>query len=210
MDTETLAAVFIEFADTLVDEFDITDFLRLVTRRCGELLDVTTAGILLGDHEGSMRIAAASTEQTRILELLQLLTDEGPCPDCFRTRLPVVVPDLTEPATLEKWPRFAHAAIEAGFASVHTLPMRLRGKTVGALNLFDIRQGNPTRTTLHLAQALADMATIGILQERAVRHQELLSAQLQQALDLLRPVTLGGAEHDLEPGDTAEEASSTG
>jgi len=36
---------------------------------------------------------------------------------------------------------------------------------------------------LRLGQALADVATIGILEERAIRHGEIVTEQLQTALN---------------------------
>jgi GAF domain-containing protein len=124
---------------------------------------------------------AASTEQTRLLELLQLQTDQGPCPECFHTGRPVAVPDLS--TATSRWPRFTAKARQIGFASVHALPMRLRTDVIGTLNLFHTEPGTLDEDTLRLAQALADVATIGLLQARAIRHRETLAEQLQTALN---------------------------
>jgi GAF domain-containing protein len=175
-----LADVFVEMADTLVDDFDVIDFLHVLTERCVHLLGVSAAGLLLTDQQGALQVVAASSERTRLLELFQLQTDQGPCVDCFRTGRPVSVVDLT---TAGRWPRFAAAAAEVGFASVHAVPMRLRAEVIGALNLFDIHPGALDEGKLRIGQALADVATIGLLQQRAIHRRDILTEQLQTALN---------------------------
>lgn len=181
MTDQQLAEAFVEMADTLVDDFDLMDFLHQLTDRCVAVLDVSAAGLVLTDQRGALQMVAASNEQTRVLELFQLQTDQGPCLDCFNTGQPVSVDDL--PASGDRWPRFAAAAAEAGFASVHALPMRLRSEIIGALNLFGASPGALDVGTLRLGQALADVATIGLLQARAIRRSETLAEQLQTALN---------------------------
>jgi transcriptional regulator with GAF, ATPase, and Fis domain len=181
MSERQLINVFVELADTLVDDFDLIDFLHRLTVRCVELLGVSAAGVLLSDQRGALRVVAASTEQTRLLELLQMQTDEGPCPECFHTGRPVTVTDL--PAAASRWPRFVAAAGQIGFTSVHALPMRLRTTVIGALNLFHTHPGALSAETVQLGQALADVATIGLLQARAINHRDILAEQLQTALN---------------------------
>ncbi|MGE5826747.1 MAG: GAF and ANTAR domain-containing protein [Micromonosporaceae bacterium] len=175
-----LADVFVEMADTLVDDFDVIDFLHVLTERCVQLLGVAAAGLLLTDQKDTLQVVAASSEQTRLLELFQLQTDQGPCVDCFRTGQPVSVPDLPSAG---RWPRFTAAAAEVGFAAVHAVPMRLRAEVVGALNLFDVHPGALDEGKLSIGQALADVATIGLLQHRAIRRRDVLTEQLQTALN---------------------------
>jgi transcriptional regulator with GAF, ATPase, and Fis domain len=181
MSERQLAEAFVEMADTLVDDFDLMDFLHQLTDRCVSLLDVSAAGLLLTDQRGALRVVAASTEQTRLLELFQLQTDEGPCPECFHTGRAVAVADLTTAS--DRWPRFVAEARQIGFASVHALPMRLRTDVIGALNLFGNAPGALDEDTIRLGQALADVATIGLLQARAIRHRDTLAEQLQTALN---------------------------
>ena len=174
-----LADVFVELADTLVDDFDVIEFLHVLAERCVELLGVSAAGLLITDQQGALQLVAASSERTRLLELFQLQTDQGPCVDCFRTGEPVSVTDL--PAA-GRWPRFSAAAAEVGFAAVHALPMRLRDEVIGALNLFDTEPVELNSGTLRIGQALADVATIGLLQQRAIHRRDVLTEQLQTAL----------------------------
>ncbi|GIE90953.1 GAF and ANTAR domain-containing protein [Actinoplanes regularis] len=175
-----LSDVFIEMADTLVDDFDVLDFLHTLTERCVELLGVTAAGLMLTDGAGNLQVVAASSERTRLLELFQLQTDEGPCVDCFRTGTAVSVDDLT---TARRWPRFTTAASQAGFAAVHALPMKLRTEVIGALNLFETEPGALDQEKLRVGQALADIATVGLLQQRAIHARDVLTEQLQAALN---------------------------
>src|SRR2546428_3414348 len=129
-----LAEAFVELADTLVADFDIIDFLHVLTNRCVELLDVQAAGIILTDQRGALRVMASSSEQARLLELFELDTDEGPCLECYRTRQPVADTRLRQPDP--RWSGFGRRARDAGFESVHALPMRLREDIVGVLNLL--------------------------------------------------------------------------
>jgi len=181
MTERQLAEAFVELADTLVDDFDLMDFLHQLTDRCVSLLDVSAAGLLLTDQRGALQVVAASTEQTRLLELLQLQTDQGPCPECFHTGQPVAVADLSTAS--DRWPRFVAEARRIGFASAHALPMRLRTDLIGALNLFHTKPGALDADTVRLGQALADIATIGLLRARAIRQRETLAEQLQTALN---------------------------
>jgi transcriptional regulator with GAF, ATPase, and Fis domain len=181
MSERQLTEVFVEMADTLVDDFDLIDFLHRLTERCVELLGVSAAGLLLTDQRGALRVVAASAERARLLELLQLQTDEGPCPECFHSGRPVAVADLA--AVSGRWPAFVSEARRAGFVSVQALPMRLRAEVIGALNLFDSRPGPLPKDIVQLGQALADVATIGLLQARAISHRDTLAEQLQAALN---------------------------
>jgi GAF domain-containing protein len=179
---QRVSDAFVALADTLVDDYDIIDLLDQLVAHCVTLLAADAAGLLLADPRGELRPVAASSEDAQTMELLQLQAEEGPCLECYRTAAQVRVPDLDQMA--DRWPRFAAAVAEAGaFVSVHAIPLRLRGRAVGALNLFHRAPGPLPDADLALGQALADVATIGILQERAIRRSEVLSEQLQTALN---------------------------
>lgn len=174
-----LARTLVELADNLVDDFDVVDLLTLLTERCVEALDVTTAGLMLASPEGELRLVASSSHSMHILESFELQTEEGPCLDCFRTGKPIANVDL---AGANPWPRFAPLAIDAGFHSVHAFPMHLRTQSIGALNLFRADQGHMDTADVLVAQAFADVATIAILQHRASLEAQALNEQLQSAL----------------------------
>ena len=178
----SVSRAFVSLADTLVDEYDIIELLARLVGHSVELLAAQAAGILLTDPHQQLRVVAASSEDAELMELLQLQADEGPCLDCFHTGTPVSVPDLS--AAEAQWPRFvAEVAQRAPFRSVHALPLRLRGEAIGAMNLFHREPGPMPADDLDLGQALADIATIGILSERAIRRGEVLNEQLQTALN---------------------------
>ena len=179
--TTMLSDLFVEVADTLVDDFDVVDFLHRLTEHAAAVSGAEAVGLLLADHRDRLRFLAATSESARLLELYQLQTAQGPCLDCFRTRRAVVNADLLHAG--DRWPVFAPRAIEAGYQSVHAFPLRLRDEAIGALNLFGQASALFQPNEVRVVQALADVATIAILQERTVARAEALTEQLQGALN---------------------------
>jgi GAF domain-containing protein len=177
----TLIRSFVELADSLVADFDVVELLTVLADRCVDVLDVGAAGLMLASPSGDLRVMASSSEAMRVLELFEIQAQEGPCLDCYRTGQQVVNQDLS--TTNGRWPRFAPEALAAGFASVHSLPMRLRGTIIGALNLFHVAPGDMRLSDVDAAQALADVATIAILQHRLVREAQIVNEQLNVALN---------------------------
>lgn len=176
-----LAQVFVELADTLVDDFDVLEFLSMLVERCVELLDVDAAGVVLSDQKGGLRMAAASSEQARLVELFAIQADDGPCAECVRTGRPVSSANLA--VEDERWPRFAPAARAAGFQATHAVPMRLRRNVIGAMNLLNSAADDVGETSAYIGQALADVATIAMLQQRALQDNAILAEQLYTALN---------------------------
>jgi GAF domain-containing protein len=182
MSRETmLTRTFVELADTLVDDFDVVELLARLTDRCVDVLDAAAAGIMLLAPEGDLRVMASSSEAMRLLELFELQSQEGPCLDSYRSAEPVLRQDLVEARA--RWPRFATEALEAGFHSVQALPMRLRGSVIGVLNLFHLDPTEMSHADVAVAQALADVATIAIIQHRALLEGQRVNEQLQNALN---------------------------
>ena len=177
---ERLVEVFVELADTMADNYDVIDYLHSLTESVVELLDAQAAGLMLADQRGEVQVVASSSEESRILELFELQHQQGPCIDSYRQGEQVSVdPDVAE----RRWPGFGAAVRASNFTSVHALPMRLRNDTVGALNIFLSRPEGLTQADLALGQGLADIATIGLLQERAAKENSTLAEQLQGALN---------------------------
>ncbi len=176
-----LVRTLVELADSLVDEFDVVELLTLLADRCVEVFDVAAAGLMLVAPGGDLRLVASSSEEMRLVELFELQSQEGPCPDCYRTGEPVLNQNLA--TDNGRWPRFGPVALEVGFKSVSALPMRLRGVTIGVLNLFRTNEGPLGEADVVAARALADVATIAILQHRAVIQADIVNEQLNHALN---------------------------
>jgi GAF domain-containing protein len=180
--SERLSKIFVEVADTLVDDFDLLDFLHMLTVRTADLVGASAVGLLLADQRGHLRFMAASDENARILEIFQVQISEGPCFDAYSKAEAVVNSDLRTESS--RWPGFAKQALALGFHSVHAFPMRVRRETIGALNVFGSEVGGALdEIDVQIVQALTDVAAIGLLQERAVRRGEVLTEQLQGALN---------------------------
>ncbi len=173
------ATTFVEIVDTLVDDFDVIDVLTVLTSRSVELLGVAAAGILLADEHRHLRVIGASTEQVQLLELFQIQNDEGPCLDCFHTGKIVLNSNLDSPSA---WPRFAEESVLAGFPSVCAVPLRLKELILGCLNLFMSEPVGLSDAEVALAQALADVASIAIVQDQATRQAAIREGHLQHAL----------------------------
>jgi transcriptional regulator with GAF, ATPase, and Fis domain len=172
---------FVGLARSLVDGYDVVDLLSTLTTNCAELLDIDSVGLLLANKRGELHVVAASSEASRDLELLQLQKEEGPCLDCYQDGRAVNVADLSD--TSNRWPRFAPAAVDAGFRSMHAVPLRLREHMLGAMGLFGTRAGALNEDDLRLGQALADVASVSLVQDRAVSDHRALAEQLQNALN---------------------------
>lgn len=178
---QRLVEVFVELADTLVDDYDVIDLLHTLTEVTVELLDAQAAGLMLADQRGNVQVVASSSEESRVLELFELQHAQGPCIDSYRQGQQVINVDAAEAE--RRWPGLGAAVESSNFTSVHALPMRLRSTVVGAMNIFLTRTGELSDEDIALGQGLADIATIGLLQERAVKEQHILGEQLQGALN---------------------------
>jgi GAF domain-containing protein len=177
---QRIVATFVELADTMVDDFDVVEFLHRLSERCVELLDCVEAGLLLADAAGALRVMASSSERSDALDLLQSQNEEGPCFECYQRGRAVFSEDLE--ADIGRWPAFAPAAVEKGFRSVQAVPMRVRSQTIGALNLFRADAGRIAEGDMSLAQGMADLSAIALLHERAVRESRDVVLQLHGAL----------------------------
>lgn len=171
---------FQDLSDELVADYDLVDMLSRLTAHCASLLDIASAGILLADSAGVLHLMSSSSERTHHLEVFQLERDEGPCLDCYRDGDRIDAPDLV--AARERWPQFCAAASFVGFKSVHALPMRLKDNVLGTLGLFGTEIGALDDSDLELAQALAHVASVAIVNERSASDRAMVNEQLQHAL----------------------------
>jgi transcriptional regulator with GAF, ATPase, and Fis domain len=176
-----LVQAFVALADTLVDDYDVVEFAQELVEDCVSLLSVDSAGLLLDDLRGGLQVLASTSEQARILELLQIQSQAGPCLRAYETGQQVHVEDMQRAA--DQWPAFAVRARQQGFEAVFAIPLRLRNERIGAMNMFRRQPGAMAASDLLVAQALADVATIGILHQRVLTHGAQVNSQLQIALN---------------------------
>lgn len=178
---QRITQAFVTVADTLIADYDVIDLLHTLVEVCTNVLDVNAGGLLLADESGELQLVASTSEKADFVEIMQLAAGVGPCVDCFSTGMPVSVGDIEGDGA--RWPTFQAAALQQGFAAVYATPLRLRGKVLGAMNLFRFEPGELNAPDAAVARALADVATIGILQERSIRETGIVSEQLQRALE---------------------------
>lgn len=176
-----LNAAFVAVAETMTAQYDVVDLLHTLVGECAGILNVQAGGVMLADSDGKLQLVASTSESADLLEIMQLSAGTGPCVDCFTSGTMVSVPDIE--ATGERWPLFREAALSQHFLSVHATPMRMHGTVIGTLNLFRTAAGAVAAADAAVAQSLADVATIGILQERVLAHSQLVAEQLKRALD---------------------------
>lgn len=176
-----LITTLVELADNLVDDFDVIEVLTMLCNRCVETIDVDAAGVMLVSPAGELQYVASSSESMRLLELYQIQTAEGPCVECFNSG-EAIIDRLLDDAR-DQWPHFSPQAIEQGFNSVYCLPMRLRGRIIGALNFFRVDADPLDESDVVVAQGLSGVATIAILQHQTSLDAKVLNSQLSKALD---------------------------
>jgi GAF domain-containing protein len=176
-----VSAAFVRIADTLVDEYDVLDLLHTLVDECVDLLDATAAGLMLAGPDGVLQVLASTSEESHLVEVLQQELGSGPCVECYVTGVPVTIRDIA--GTGDRWPEFKDAAAAQGYQSVHAFPMRVRGRTIGAMNLFRVDRGELSAEDVAIGQALADVSTISILQERTIQESAVVNDQLQRALN---------------------------
>ena len=176
-----IESMFVLLADTLAEDFDLSDVLDQLVHACVDLLGATAAGILLVNQGEGLQVVASSNENSHLLEVFQLQGQSGPCLDAYSTGSAVAVADLT--SSPPRWPEFTEKAVALGFRSVHAFPMRLRSEVIGAVNLFHAEPTELAADDARVAQALADIATISVIQMRLLREQEHVAEQLQLALN---------------------------
>jgi GAF domain-containing protein len=176
-----VSAAFVKIADTLVADYDVFDLLQILVDESVGILSAAAAGLVLADPDGELQVMASTSEESQLVDIIQLEAGAGPCLDCLRTGSVVAIDDIAENAY--PWPLFQASALSQGFRSLHAVPMRLRSRTIGALNLFGREAGPLHPEDAAIAQAFADVATITLMQERAARESAIINEQLQRALN---------------------------
>ncbi|MEU6761019.1 GAF and ANTAR domain-containing protein [Streptomyces sp. NPDC046853] len=169
-------------ADSLNGVFDVAAFLQSLAVRCVELLGVSAAGVLLADPQGELRLVASSGEHTWVLDLFALQQEQGPCLDCYRSGAAHTNIALGGLEATTVWPEFSTRARAAGYEMTQVLPLQQGDQMLGTLNLFQAKPRVLSPDEVALAQALADVAAIAIVQRRSLERSETERGQLQEAL----------------------------
>jgi GAF domain-containing protein len=176
-----IVETFVELADTMVDHFDVVEFLHRLVERSLELMDCAEVGLLLANAAGSLQVMASSSARSEALGLVQARAEEGPCFECYLGSRLVFSEDLA--LDTHRWPTFARAAVQQGISSAHAIPMRVRGHTIGTLGLLRAGTGRLSERDVPLGQGMADIAAVALIQERAMRETRGVVQQLQGALN---------------------------
>jgi GAF domain-containing protein len=176
-----LSEVFVLLADSLRPDHDVVDTLDILVQASTTFTSAVEAGILLDDCAGSLRVVASSSERASDVEEAQLGASEGPCFDAFTTGAVVEIPDISK--TVDRWPTFAEVTRARGFSASHAVPLRVRGTIIGAMNLFSSEPGPLSGRDSVVVEAMANVATISIMQTQLRQRDAALSAQLQHALE---------------------------
>jgi len=127
-----LAAAYSELQQLLLAGPDVADFLDQLARLSVELVPGSSCGITMRrDHQ--VVTAAHSDTLAMVLDEIQYGRGQGPCLQALHTGTRVEVPDL---AADDRWPEYRTRALANGVASSVSLPLRINGDTIGALNLY--------------------------------------------------------------------------
>lgn len=176
-----LVQTFVTLADSMVADYDVIDLLQNLVDQTTELFDASASGIILGPDAEHLEVIVSTSEESRLVGLMQIRAAEGPCVEAVSSGQVVSVVDMAE--MRNRWPEFAAEVAATDYLSVHAIPLRLRGETIGSLNLFRDHEGALNEEDAVAAQALSDVATISVLQERAIRDSTVIRDQLQRALN---------------------------
>ncbi|MEW2048978.1 GAF domain-containing protein [Streptomyces sp. NPDC005476] len=154
-----LATAFVGLADTYAPDFGPLRLFDRLVHTCRSLLDVDAAAVMVADARGTLKTMAATEDEAAFIELMQMQVGRGPCMDCCRTGEGRSVPDIA--GEQERWPQLVAAMADAGYRSLHAVPVRLHDRALGALTLLNARTGDLQGGDHHVAQALADSAAWG-------------------------------------------------
>jgi diguanylate cyclase (GGDEF)-like protein len=163
-DDRRLSGVLVELARTLVADLSVQRTLDHFVAAAVGLLPIDGAGLLVMDDEEGHHLVAATDEVLHHIERLQVELGQGPCLAAYRSGLPIRVTDL---ATDTVFPAFSARALEAGLRSVFSLPLRLEGRRLGALELYATTPTELTSDQVEDAQTVADVMAAYLHNARA-------------------------------------------
>lgn len=176
----SLASTVIEAMEAMVQDFDFVDLASSLVSSAIDLLEADAVGVMIGDTTQLLHVVAASDEDMRTLEVFEIQADEGPCLDSWYSGRLVTSDDL---ASDERWDTFRQRALDLGFRSALGAPMRLRDHNIGALNVLWKAPNAATSRAIQAAQALADLAALGLTSKAVPSEATFLAEQIQRTIN---------------------------
>jgi hypothetical protein len=171
-----IARSLVDLADGLDPGYHLLDALALLCERAVEVLGLTTGAAYLYET-GRLRLVAVSSGA---LDVIRLFERGIAVAEATAGGQPWYETDLRRPTA--RWPGFARQAAEAGFGCVVALPLRRGQVPVGAVGLVGAGPARFAERDLLVAQALAEAAGVGVLQQRTAEGYGDLAEQLEHAL----------------------------
>ncbi|TCC45563.1 ANTAR domain-containing protein [Kribbella pittospori] len=162
---------FANAAAAMVGPRDVVGTVTGLLEDCGALTGAAALGILVHDGQDRLELLSATSHTAAELELYQIQTDTGPCVDTLSTgqQLHVIGSDQI----IQRWGEIGKAIAAAGFAQIHTSPLRWHGNVIGGLSAFHRTTEPLDDSALHLSQAFADVAAVVILHSMDVGEIEI-------------------------------------
>lgn len=176
----SLAGTVIEAMEAMVQDFDYVDLASSLVSSAIDLLEADAVGVMISDTTKLLHVVAASDEDMRTLEIFEIQADEGPCLDSWYSGRLVTSDDL---ANDDRWDTFRPRALDLGFRSALGAPMRLRDHNIGALNVLWRKPDAATSRVIQAAQALADLAALGLTSRAVPSEATFLAEQIQQTIN---------------------------
>lgn len=175
-----LATAIIELSYVRRRPFDEARYADDLARHAARLLNADDAGVLFADADGRLSIVAASSQNARLIQVIQVNYGVGPSVLSYQERRRVSAACLSSEQRYGDI--FRSATLNAGFAAVHAFPLLLTGEAIGSLILFRRDAGELDADELMVGKALTSMAAAFVTVERDVGRAERRAIQLETAL----------------------------
>lgn len=169
-----------DYAQALLTRYDIGSMLYRLTDHVTAVLGADGAGVSLGLEDRDLAFVAATDGDVATIEEQQIATGQGPCHEAYRTGELIVVNDLEHDT---RWPAYRPAAVKAGAMAVLGVPMPIGPSRIGALDVYRWTIHDWDDAEIEVARALANMASGYVLNAGALERSNVLTTQLQRALD---------------------------
>lgn len=169
-----------EIHNLLLAEEDLDSTLRVVAEVAVRAIDgCDCASITLVD-DGKVQSTACTDELCAEIDRAQYVTGQGPCVDAIQRN---AVVRLDDAATDQRWPKFGPLAHRHGITSVLATPLEVRGRVMGALNLFGRRTEAFRDEDVEVAALLSTHAAVVLANVQAFEFSNKEAEHLAKALE---------------------------